>query len=159
KVRALTRVATPDTEERLLRVGQTGTAAHVEQIVRGWRRGDRQGGGQEGRGGDPGGGGPRCPGGGGSGGGWGGRGARGGGGRRGGLEAGGKELQGRGRARGVGGPALDPPTPAQRQADALALVAETALAKGLDPGPGSERYQVVVHVDAAALADPGQPGQ
>jgi hypothetical protein len=38
-------------------------------------------------------------------------------------------------------------------------VAETALAKGLDPGPGSERYQVVVHVDAAALADPAQPGQ
>jgi Domain of unknown function (DUF222)/HNH endonuclease len=38
-------------------------------------------------------------------------------------------------------------------------VAETALAKGLDSGSGSERYQVVVHVDAAALADPDQPGQ
>src|SRR5262247_4357767 len=42
KVRAITRVATPETEERLLRVGQTGTAAHVEKIVRGWRRVDRR---------------------------------------------------------------------------------------------------------------------
>ena len=36
KVRALTRVATPET------VGRAGTAAHVERIVRGWRRVDRQ---------------------------------------------------------------------------------------------------------------------
>src|SRR5213078_2688249 len=42
KVRALTRVATPDTEERLLAVGKAGTAEHVERIVRGWRRVDRQ---------------------------------------------------------------------------------------------------------------------
>src|SRR5256886_13667163 len=42
KVRALTRVATPETEERLLAVGRAGTAAHVERIVRGWRRVDRQ---------------------------------------------------------------------------------------------------------------------
>jgi Domain of unknown function (DUF222) len=42
KVRALTRVATPDTEERLLAVGRAGTAEHVERIVRGWRRVDRQ---------------------------------------------------------------------------------------------------------------------
>ena len=42
KVRALTRVATPETEERLLGVGRAGTAAHVERIVRGWRRVDRQ---------------------------------------------------------------------------------------------------------------------
>jgi hypothetical protein len=48
---------------------------------------------------------------------------------------------------------------AQRQADALALLAETALQQGLDPGAPGERYQVVVHVDAPALADPGQPGQ
>src|SRR5256714_4082161 len=41
KVRALTRVATPETEERLLRVGRAGTAEHVERIVRGWRRVDR----------------------------------------------------------------------------------------------------------------------
>src|SRR2546428_12220084 len=42
KVRALTRVATPETEERLLAVGRAGTAEHVEWIVRGWRRVDRQ---------------------------------------------------------------------------------------------------------------------
>src|SRR5256886_10554406 len=41
KVRALTRVATPATEERLLEVGRSGTAEHVERIVRGWRRVDR----------------------------------------------------------------------------------------------------------------------
>jgi uncharacterized protein DUF222 len=42
KVRALTRVATPETEERLLAVGRAGTAEHVELIVRGWRRMDRK---------------------------------------------------------------------------------------------------------------------
>src|SRR3989440_1615394 len=41
KVRGLTRVATPETEERLLAVGRAGTAAHVERIVRGGRRVDR----------------------------------------------------------------------------------------------------------------------
>src|SRR5947207_7910134 len=53
----------------------------------------------------------------------------------------------------------EPPTMAQQQADALALVAETALRHGIDPGASGERYQVVVHVDAPALADPDQPGQ
>ena len=43
KIRALTRVATPDTEARLLAVGRAGTAAHVERIIRGWRRVDRAG--------------------------------------------------------------------------------------------------------------------
>src|SRR3989475_3691570 len=42
KVRALTRVATPETEARLLGVGRGGTAAQVERIVRGWRRVERQ---------------------------------------------------------------------------------------------------------------------
>src|SRR2546425_12697201 len=42
KVRALTPVATPETEARLLGGGRAGTAAHVERIVRGWRRVDRQ---------------------------------------------------------------------------------------------------------------------
>ncbi|MBI3638074.1 MAG: DUF222 domain-containing protein, partial [Candidatus Rokubacteria bacterium] len=41
KVRALTRVATPETEERLLVVGRAGTACHVERIIRGWRRVDQ----------------------------------------------------------------------------------------------------------------------
>ena len=38
KVRAVTRVATPETEQALLDVALCGTATHVEQIVRGWRR-------------------------------------------------------------------------------------------------------------------------
>ena len=42
KVRALTRIATPETEARLVAVGRAGTAAHVERIVRGWRRVDRR---------------------------------------------------------------------------------------------------------------------
>src|SRR2546427_8109866 len=41
KVRALTRVATPETEEGLLAVGRAGTPGHVERIVRGWRRAGR----------------------------------------------------------------------------------------------------------------------
>src|SRR5262249_39896435 len=41
KVRALTGVATPETEARLLAVGRAGTACHVERIIRGWRRVDR----------------------------------------------------------------------------------------------------------------------
>jgi hypothetical protein len=56
-------------------------------------------------------------------------------------------------------PVADRPTMAQQQADALALLAEAALQHELDPGAPGERYQVVVHVDATALADPDQPGQ
>ncbi|MBI2197525.1 MAG: DUF222 domain-containing protein, partial [Candidatus Rokubacteria bacterium] len=56
-------------------------------------------------------------------------------------------------------PIEDRPTTAQQQADALALLAETALHHGIDPGGPGERYQVVVHVDASALADPDRPGQ
>jgi len=41
KVRALTRIATPATEERLLGVAYHGTAAQVERLVRAWRRCDR----------------------------------------------------------------------------------------------------------------------
>jgi hypothetical protein len=53
----------------------------------------------------------------------------------------------------------EPPTMEQQQADALALLAETALHHDLDPGAPGERYQVVVHVDADVLADPEAPGQ
>ncbi len=163
KVRALTRVATPETEARLLAVGRAGTADHVERIVRGWRRVDRQAEAREaahqhtsralhvyqdedgmvvlrGR-----------------------------------LEpevgalvmqaltAAREALYQRARADKIvprlADPAADPPTYAQQQADALALLAETALHRELDPGAPGERYQVVVHVDAPALADPDQPGQ
>jgi len=163
KVRALTRVATHETEARLLAVGRAGTACHVERIVRGWRRVDRQ---AEAR-----------------------AAAQQHAGR--GLhvyqdEDGMMVLRGRltpdmgarllraldaarealyQRTRVAAGsppaadPALAPPTRAQQQADALGLLAETALHHELDPGAPGERYQVVVHVDAAVLADPEQPGQ
>jgi hypothetical protein len=163
KVRALTRVATPETEARLLAVGRAGTAVHVERIVRGWRRVDRQAEAREA--------------------------ARQHAGRalhvyqdedgtvvlRGrltpevgalllrALDAARETLYQQRRATAAAQPATDPvvetPTRPQQQADALALLAETALHHELDPGAPGERYQVVVHVDAAVLADPGQPGQ
>jgi len=167
KVRALTRVATPETEERLLGVGRAGTAEHVELIVRGWRRVDRNAEAREAatrhrsralhvyRDDD---GMVRL---------------------RGRLEPEVGELLLQAlaaaretlyqRTRGSFGadladvpaetPADEPPTMEQQQADALALLAETALHHGFDPGAPGERYQVVVHVDAPALADPEAPGQ
>ena len=152
KVRALTRVATPDTEERLLAVGRAGTTEHVERIVRGWRRMDRKAETEEsarqqksralhvypdadgmvvvrGR---------LTP------------------------EVGALLLRALEAARETVRHAVrveDEPTIGQQQADALALLAETALHHGIDPGTPGERYQVVVHVDAAVLADPDQPGQ
>jgi 5-methylcytosine-specific restriction endonuclease McrA len=163
KVRALTRVATPETEARLLGVARAGTAAHVERIVRGWRWVDRRAEAREttlrharralhvyqdedgmvvfrGR-----------------------------------LEpeVGALLIQALAAARealyqrarvpegegGGGNVSAETPPMAQQQADALALLAETALHHGLDPGAPGERYQVVVHVDAQALAEPDQPGQ
>ncbi len=41
KVRAMTRVATVDNEEYLLMIARHGTAAHVERLVRGYRRAKR----------------------------------------------------------------------------------------------------------------------
>ncbi len=160
KVRALTRVTTPETEERLLAVGRAGTADHVERIVRGWRRVDRKAEVREtalrhasralhvyqdedgmvvlrGR---------LVP------------------------EVGALLLRALAAARDSLFQAArhsleqtdrgdEAPTMAQQQADALALIAETALHHGLDPGAPDERYQVVVHVDAPVLVDPDQPGQ
>ena len=162
KVRALTRVATPETEERLLAIGRAGTAEHVERIVRGWRRMDRKAEQDEaarqhasralyvypaedgtvtirGR---------LAP------------------------EAGAlllkaltaarEALYQRERKRNADAQAdvsAEPPTMAQQQADALQLLAETALHHGIDPGTPAEHYQVVVHVDASVLEDADQPGQ
>jgi hypothetical protein len=163
KVRALTRVATPEIEERLLAVGRAGTACHVERIVRGWRRVDALAEAREtthrhksralhvyqdedgmvvirGR---------LTP------------------------EAGAVLMQAlaaaretlyqRARSTDAASSAQDvsaeTPSMAQQQADALALLAETALHHDLDPGAAGERYQVVVHVDAEVLADPEAPGQ
>jgi len=169
KVRALTRVATPETEERLLSVGRGGTAAHVERIVRAWRAVDRKAEAREtaerhraralhvyqdedgmvvvrGR-----------------------------------LEpeAGAVLMQALAAARETLYPPArrpdtvapdtatrtgllvdgDPPTWGQQQADALTLVAETALHHGMDAGAAGERYQVVVHVDAVVLSDADAAGQ
>jgi hypothetical protein len=161
KVRALTRIATPETETRLLAVGRAGTAAHVERIVRGWRRVDRQAEAREA--------------------------ARQHASRalhvyrdddgtvllRGRLtpEAGALLLRALDAARELlyqrhravvptpSDPSAEAPTRPQQHADALALLAETTLHHELDPGGPGERYQVVVHVDAGVLADPDQPGQ
>ena len=163
KARALTRVATPETEEQLLAVGRAGTAQHVERIVRGWRRVDRMAEERET--------------------------SRQHAGRsfrvyqdedgmvtvRGRLtpEAGALLMQALAAARealyrqsrvpavdtGLADVSAETPTLEQQQADALALLAETALHHGIDPGAPGERYQVVVHVDAPVLVDPDRPGQ
>ena len=172
KLRAVTRVATPETEQALLDVALAGTAAHVEQVVRTWRRVDRaaeqteEQQRHESRALDT----------------W--------------VDDNGMVVV-RGRltpevgavvrraleaaldaaAPNPGGPAVGDdgqprsaagdgaagdaaeamvPTVAQRRADALGMVAECALAGGLDKGTAGDRYQVVVHVDADTLADGGQ---
>ena len=141
KVRALTRVATLETEERLLGVGRAGTAERVELIVRGWRRVDRNAEAREAatrhrsralhvyrdddgmfR-------------------------------LRGRLEPEVGELLMQALAvsaetRVVEMPVENPPTFERQQADALALLAETALHHGIDPGAPGERYQVVVRPGA-----------
>ncbi|HVR28712.1 MAG TPA: DUF222 domain-containing protein [Thermoanaerobaculia bacterium] len=45
--------------------------------------------------------------------------------------------------------------PEQKRADAMGLVAESALAAGLDPGSRGDRFLVVVHVDGEVLAADG----
>jgi hypothetical protein len=174
KVRAMTRVATPDTEERLLAVGRAGTAEHVERIVRGWRRVDKKAETMES--------------------------AKRHAGRalhlyqdedgmvvirgrlepevgavvRQALDAAHEALYQRARSSDADAGMInknvpagtfqadvsaEPPTMAQQQADALGVLAETALHHGIEPGAPGERYQVVVHVDAPVLTDPDAPGQ
>ncbi len=50
-------------------------------------------------------------------------------------------------------------TPTQRRADALALLAEAALAADLDHGTAGDRYQVVLHVEAGDTASDGPTGE
>jgi hypothetical protein len=47
----------------------------------------------------------------------------------------------------------------QRRADALGLLAESALAHELDRGSSGDRYQVVLHVEGAHLQADGDAGQ
>ena len=150
KVRALTRVATPESEAALLDVALAGTAVHVEQVTRAWRRVDRVAEVAED-------------------------------GRRHAhrelrtwvdddgmvvirgrlapevgaavlraLDAASEQL----RTEAADAPEEDTPelSAEQRRADALGRVAEAALAAKLDPGTAGDRYQVVLHVDAATLA-------
>ena len=144
KVRALTRVATPATEARLLAVALGATASHVERLVRAWRRADRdaQPDAEEVL-----------------------------------LASRASSMQVdedgmvvlRGRLTPEVGAVLlraveatleqvpasaegGESTIAQRRADALGLVAESALAGGLDPGNSADRFQVTVHVQADTLA-------
>ena len=169
KVRAVTRVATPETEQALLDAALCGTAAHVEQIVRGWRRVDRAAEQTEER--------RRQD-------------------RRSlrtwvdedgmvvvqgrltpevgavlrrALEAACDMAQAQRDAAAetdLNSEAADvaaaeeqlAPSFTQRQADAMGVVAESALAGGLDRGTAGDRYQVVLHVDAGALeAEPDVP--
>ncbi len=143
KVRALTRIATPDTEQSLVDLGRAGTAAHVERVVRSWRRIDRTVEAHEDE-----------------------------------LRDAASHLtthideNGMFVIRGCLAPEAgevlmkaldaasdklyaeqqeDKPPVGKVRADALALVAESALKGGLDPGSSGDRYQVVVHVNGEEL--------
>ena len=172
KVRAVTRVATPENEQTLLDVALAGTAAHVERIARAWRRIDRNVEQAEERRRDAS--------------------------RelrtwvdedgmvvvrgrltpevgavlRRALEAacdqarrvpksdGGAGEEAADALAGVEEDATDAasdaeePTLGQRQPDAIGTLAEAALAGGLDRGTAGDRYHVVLHVDTEALAEP-----
>lgn len=152
KVRALTRVATAENEAALLDVALRATAAQVERFVRGWRRVDRASEAHEderrhltrelrawvdddgmlvlrGR---------LTP-------------------EAGAvvlraLEAAANRLFQDARSSPTGGSLAEEVTPGQRRADALVLLAESALSADLDRGTAGERYQVVLHVDEPTVA-------
>jgi hypothetical protein len=148
KVRALTRVATPDNEASLLDFAQAGTAAQTERLVRAWRRvDDVAAAAQEesrhlhrqlstwtdddgmvvirGRltpevGAVV----QRA------------------------LEAAADRLFREAHSAPRAEQLADEVTPSQRRADALGLLAEAALTSDLDRGSAGDRYQVVLHVEA-----------
>jgi hypothetical protein len=185
KVRALTRVATPETEPTLLDFARAGSAANLERMVRGWKTLDRKGelaaeqirhrsrrfsafvdddgmivvkGRLD----------PEV-------------GAlfmraveaasdalfRNGNGAEEGEEGGGDGLGDESETNPGTNPDLDETTPEQRRADAVGLIAERAFAAGFGNGAGgegvsgsrAERYQVMLHVDADTLKDDGDLGQ
>jgi hypothetical protein len=162
KARALTRIATPETEVELAEFARCATAAHVETLVRAWRRVDRIAEAEDDRrrhasrhldtwtdedgmlvvrgrlspevGAVV----QRA------------------------LEAASDRLNHEAddaHRTAVGDPRpedQESPSPGQRRADALGLIAEAALAADLDGGTAGDRYQVVVHVDERVLeVDPG----
>ncbi len=159
KIRAVTRAATRENEAELLDFARAGSAANLERLVRGWKKLDRCDEAQQERIRHR----RRCfsvfP------------------------DEDGMYVV-RGRLSPEVGAALmraveaasdaffaegsrDPgeaPEPAQLRADAVGLVAERALAAGFaDTAPVSgsraERYQVVLHVEAATLREEGEPGR
>jgi hypothetical protein len=69
------------------------------------------------------------------------------------LEAAADQLFREGRAVPAGSAMAEDVTSAQRRADALGLLAETALSAALDTGSAGDRYQVVVHVEASGHGD------
>ncbi|MGE0816247.1 MAG: DUF222 domain-containing protein [Vicinamibacterales bacterium] len=153
KVRALTRVATSANEQTLVDFALAGTAAHVERLVRGWRRVDDATAAREDE-------------------------AR----HRQrqlftwvdadgmvvirgrltpevgavlqrALEAAADRLFLDAQSAEADAPRGEAVGAAQRRADAIGLLAETALSAGLDAGTAGDRYQVVVHLEASATAD------
>jgi hypothetical protein len=159
KVRALTRVATPANEARLIDLALSATASQVERFVRAWRRVDRSAAAGEAarrhlhRQLDV----------------W--------------VDDDGMVVL-RGRLSPEVGAVVQraleaaadrlfqesPPvgdvqdvsqevTPSQRRADALGLLAESALAHDLDSGTAGDRYQVVLHVEGDSLHAEGTDGQ
>ena len=164
KVRALTRVATPGNEASLVDFARCGTAAHVDRLVRAWRRVDRIEAAEDDRR------------------------------RHASRhldiwvdEDGMLVVRGRlspevgavvqraleaardrlyhdstnAEARAAGSELEDRASVStgQRRADALGLLAESALAADLERGTAGDRYQVVVHVDAETLNANGGTGQ
>ena len=148
KVRALTRVAQPETEKELVELGRAGTAAHIERVVRAWRRIDRSVEAADDE-----------------------------------LRDASSHVTThidengmfviRGRLAPEAGEVLmkalkgaserlyaeqqeDRPPAGKVRADALTLVAESALNGGLDPGSSGDRYQVVVHVNEEELKSSGE---
>lgn len=157
KTRALTRVATPENETRLLDVALTATAAQVERLARAWRRCDAVEAAQQTErrhltrsvtswidddgmlvlrarltpeiGAVV----QRA------------------------LEAASDRLYQESRHAAPPEAIAEEVTSAQRRADALRLLAECALSADLDRGSAGNRYQVVLHVDAApAVASSAQ---
>jgi hypothetical protein len=156
KVRAVTRVATPQNEERLLELAYHATAAQVERVARAWRRCDRL---EEARDTE------RC--------------------QlarsvttyvdddgmvvlraqltpeldavvRRALDAAAERLYRESNDAAAPNNIAEEVNWAQRRADAFGLLAECALQTDLDPGSAGDRYQVVLHIEAADVkADAG----
>jgi hypothetical protein len=159
KVRALTRVAAPENEARLVNLALSASAAQVERLARAWRRADRQVAAEEtaqrhlhrqldawvdddgmvvlrGRLSPEVGAVVQRA-----------------------LEAAADRLYQESRQADDAHGLVQETTAPQRRADALGLLAESALAHELDRGTAGDRYQVVLHVEGDSLQAAGEAGQ